>query len=122
MIWTGLVGGTNDGQACDVGATVDVMGRNLVLSAAQDGVTVVTEDIVVIMDVVGTVVEVTIVGIMVGDSQGSACVVKAGIIVVEVLQDAVCDGWVNDGDGIEAGALKSADGAGFSARRTCSNC
>lgn len=31
------------------------MGRHLVLSAAQDGVTVVTEEIVVIMDVVGMV-------------------------------------------------------------------
>lgn len=58
-------------------------------SAAQDGDTVVTDDIVVIIDVVGTVVAVTMVGIMVGVSHGSACVVQAGTIVEDVFHDSV---------------------------------
>lgn len=67
-----------------------VIGRNLVLSTAQDGVTLVVEEIVVIMDVVGIVVAVTIVGIRAGVSHGSACVTQAGVTVVEVFHGSAC--------------------------------
>lgn len=52
-----------------------MIGRDLVLSEVLDGVTPVIEDIVVMMNVVGSVGAATMVGIIMGVSHGSAWIV-----------------------------------------------
>ena len=94
-----------------------VIGRNLVLSAAHDGVTLVEDETVVMMDVVGMVVAVTIVGISVGVSHGSACVTQAGppgVMCVKPLGDvSVGVRFVGVNAGIEIARLPT--------RRFCSS-
>lgn len=89
-------------------------------SAAQDGETVVAVDIVVMIEVVGTVVAVTMVGIIIGGSHGSACVVLAGATVVDVFHGSMRE-WSVYGGRLIGDRFIDAETAGYSPRRFSSS-